>query len=149
VQEYAQKNSSQQKFAQRICLQHRKTARDEKPCWLGWINTMAKCLASSQSEHGWRGALNGLSRNDWKVLGRTLLGHPEFLLIWVKGFLARRVVKFVFIYVWCRVWLGVRASKPAFVANLFTRRILLLKAVSNQKKLHPSFQVSKGAYPIY
>jgi hypothetical protein len=40
-----------------ICLQHRKTAHDEKPSWLGWINTMAKCLASSQSEHGWRAPL--------------------------------------------------------------------------------------------
>jgi hypothetical protein len=30
-------------------------------CRLGWINTMAKCLASSQSEHGWRAPLNGLS----------------------------------------------------------------------------------------
>jgi hypothetical protein len=53
-QEFAQKICSQQKFAHRICWQHRKTAQDEKPCRLGWINTMAKCLASSQSEHGWR-----------------------------------------------------------------------------------------------
>jgi hypothetical protein len=35
---------------------------------------MAKCLASSQSEHGWRAPLNGLSRNGWNVLGRTFLG---------------------------------------------------------------------------
>jgi hypothetical protein len=34
---------------------------------------MAKCLASSQLEHGWRAPLNGLSRNDWNVLGRTFL----------------------------------------------------------------------------
>jgi hypothetical protein len=41
---------SQQKFTHIICSQHRKTAHDEKPCWLGRINTsMAKCLASSQS----------------------------------------------------------------------------------------------------
>ena len=59
------------KFAHRICLQHRKNAHDEKPCRLGWINTMAKCFVSSQSEHGWRAPLNGLSRNGWNVLGRT------------------------------------------------------------------------------
>jgi hypothetical protein len=64
---------SQQKFDHRNCLQHRKTANDEKPCRLGWINTMAKCLASSQSEHGGRAPLNSLSRNGWNVLGRTLL----------------------------------------------------------------------------
>jgi hypothetical protein len=29
------------KFAHRICSQHRKTAHDEKPCRLGWINTIA------------------------------------------------------------------------------------------------------------
>jgi hypothetical protein len=34
---------------------------------------MAKCLASSQSEHGWRAPLNGLSRNGWNVLDRTFL----------------------------------------------------------------------------
>ena len=46
-----------------------------------------------------------------------------------------RLVKFVFIYVVnsfyiqsrSRVWLGVRASKPAFVPNFFLRRILLIK----------------------
>ena len=32
---------SQEKFAHRICSQHRKTAHDEKPCRLGWINTIA------------------------------------------------------------------------------------------------------------
>ncbi len=57
---------SQQKFAYRICLQHRKTAHDEKPCRLGWINTMAECLASSQSEYGWHAPLNGLNCNGWK-----------------------------------------------------------------------------------
>jgi hypothetical protein len=62
---------SQQKFAHRICSQHRKTAHDEKSCRLGWINTMAKCLASSQSELGWHAALNGLSGNGWNVLDRT------------------------------------------------------------------------------
>jgi hypothetical protein len=72
-EEFAQKNFSQQKFAHRICLQHRKTAHDEKPCRLGWINTMAKCFVSSQSEHGWRAPLNGLSGNGWNVLGRTFL----------------------------------------------------------------------------
>jgi hypothetical protein len=40
---------------------------------LGWINMMAKCLASSQSEHGWRAPLNGLSCNGWNVLGQTFL----------------------------------------------------------------------------
>jgi hypothetical protein len=34
---------------------------------------MAKCLASSQSEHGWRAPLNGLSCKDWNVQGRTFL----------------------------------------------------------------------------
>jgi hypothetical protein len=62
------KNCSQQKFAHRICLQHRKTAHNEEPCWLGWINTMAKCLASSQSAHGWRAPRNGLCRNGWNIL---------------------------------------------------------------------------------
>jgi hypothetical protein len=77
-QEFAQKICSQQKFADRICSQHRKTAHDEKPYWLGWINTMAKCLASSQSEHaGWHAPLNGLSRNGWNVLGRTFLKKSE------------------------------------------------------------------------
>jgi hypothetical protein len=65
----------QQKFAHRICSQHRKTAHEEKPCRLGWINTMAKCLASSQSEHGWRAPLNGLSHNGWNVLGQTFQVH--------------------------------------------------------------------------
>jgi hypothetical protein len=69
----AKKICSQQKFAHRICSQHRKTAHDERPCRLGWINTMAKCFVSSQSEHGWRAPLNGLSRNGWNVLGRTFL----------------------------------------------------------------------------
>ena len=32
---------------------------------------MAKCFVSSQSEHGGRAPLNGLSRNGWNVLGRT------------------------------------------------------------------------------
>jgi hypothetical protein len=50
---------SQQKLAHRICSQHR------------WINMMAKCLASFQSEHGWRAPFHGLSRNGWNVLGRT------------------------------------------------------------------------------
>ena len=72
-QEFAPKTCSQQKFAHRICSQHRKTAHDEKPCRLGWINTMAKCFVSSQSEHGWRAPLNGLSRNGWNVLGRNFL----------------------------------------------------------------------------
>jgi hypothetical protein len=56
-----------------ICSQHRKTAHDEKPCRLGWINMMAKCLASFQLEHGWHAPFNGLSRNGWNVLGRTFL----------------------------------------------------------------------------
>jgi hypothetical protein len=72
-QEFAQKDCSQQKFAHRICSQHRKAAHNEEHCWLGWINTMAKCLASSQSAHGWRAPLNGLCRNSWNVLGRTFL----------------------------------------------------------------------------
>jgi hypothetical protein len=59
------------KFAHRICSQHRKTAHGEKPCRLGWINTMAKCFVSSQSEHG--APLNGLRRNGWNVLGQTFL----------------------------------------------------------------------------
>jgi hypothetical protein len=70
------KNCSQQKFAHRICSQHRKTAYDEKPSRLGWINMMAKCLESSQSEHGWRAPLNGLSCNGWNVLGRTFKEGP-------------------------------------------------------------------------
>ena len=70
------KNCSQQKFAHRICLQHRKTAHNEKPCWLGWINTMAKCLASNQSEHRWCAPLNGLICNGWNVLGRTFQELP-------------------------------------------------------------------------
>ena len=72
-QEFAKKNCSQQKFARRICSQHRKTAHDEELCWRGWINSTAKCLASSQSAHGWRAPLNGLCRNGWNVLGRTFL----------------------------------------------------------------------------
>jgi hypothetical protein len=79
-QEFAQKNCSQQKFAHRICSQHRKTAHDGKPCRLGWINTMARCLVSSQSEHGLAGPLNGLSRNGWNVLGRTFLQYMLHLL---------------------------------------------------------------------
>jgi hypothetical protein len=63
-------------LAAEICSQHRKTAHDEKPCQLRWINTMAKCLASSQSEHGWRALLNGLSQNGWNVLGRTFQDGP-------------------------------------------------------------------------
>jgi hypothetical protein len=62
-----------------------------------------------------------------------LLGHPEFLLIWVMGslapcckicfntcgeFLVHREQEL------SKAW---RACKPAFVANLFTRRILLIK----------------------
>jgi hypothetical protein len=34
---------------------------------------MTKCFVSSQSEHGWRASINGLSRNGWNVLGRTFL----------------------------------------------------------------------------
>jgi hypothetical protein len=64
---------SQQKLAHRICSQHRKTAHDEKPCRLGLINTMDKCLASSQSEHGWRAPFNGLSCIGWNLLGQTFL----------------------------------------------------------------------------
>jgi hypothetical protein len=60
-------------------LQHSKTAHDEKPCRLGWINTIAKCFVSSQSEHGWRAPLNGLSRNGWNVLGRTFQVKVEFV----------------------------------------------------------------------
>ena len=71
-QEFAQKICSQQKFAHRICSQHRKIAHDEKPCRLGWINTRAKFLASSQSEHDWRALLYGLSLNGWNVLGPDL-----------------------------------------------------------------------------
>jgi hypothetical protein len=75
---FAQSKNLLQKFAHRICLQHRKTAHDEKPCRLGWINTMAKCLASSLSEHGWRAPLNnGLRHNGWNVLGQTFL-EPSF-----------------------------------------------------------------------
>ena len=70
-QEFAQKICSKQKFAHRICSQDRKSAYDERPCRLGWIITMAKCLALTQSEHGWRASLNGPSRNSWNVLGRT------------------------------------------------------------------------------
>ncbi len=72
---------SQQKFAHRICSLHRKTAHDEKPCRIGWINTMTKCFVSSQSEHGWRAPLNGLSRNGWNVLGRTFLASRRFICI--------------------------------------------------------------------
>jgi hypothetical protein len=75
------KNCSQQKFAHRICLQHRKTAHNEEPCWLGWINTMAKCLASSQLAHGWRAPLNGLCCNGWNMLGRTVLMKYEEVCI--------------------------------------------------------------------
>ena len=71
-QEFAQKICSQQNFAPRICSQHRKIAHDEKPCGLGWIYTTAKFLASSQSEHGWRALLYGLSLNGWNVLGPDL-----------------------------------------------------------------------------
>jgi hypothetical protein len=74
--EFAQKICSQQKFAHRICSQHRKTAHNEKPCRLGWINTMTKCFISSQSEHGWRAALNSLSRNGWNMLGQTFQLSP-------------------------------------------------------------------------
>jgi hypothetical protein len=70
---YAQSKNLLKKFACRICLQHRNTAHNEKPCRLGWINIMAKCLASFQSEHGWRAPFNGLSCNGWNVLGRTFL----------------------------------------------------------------------------
>ena len=70
---FAQSKNMLKKFAHRICLQHRKTAHNEKPCRLGWINIMAKCLASSQSEHSWRTPLNGLSRNNWTMVGRTFL----------------------------------------------------------------------------
>ena len=56
-----------------ICSQNRKTAQNEKPCRLRWINTMAKCLAPCQSEHGWRAPLNVFSCNGWNVLGRTFL----------------------------------------------------------------------------
>jgi hypothetical protein len=85
-QEFAPKICSQQKFAHRICSQHRKTAHDEKPCWLGWINTMAKCFVSSQSEHGWRAPLNGLSRNGWNVLDRTFLEGNKYAGYHRQGF---------------------------------------------------------------
>jgi hypothetical protein len=42
---------------------------------------MAKCLASSQSEHGWRAPLNGLCRNSWNVLGRTFLQCIAHVLV--------------------------------------------------------------------
>ena len=51
-QEFAQKKCSQQKFAHRICSQHRKTAHNEKPCWLGWINTMARDIQANWSTAG-------------------------------------------------------------------------------------------------
>ena len=35
---------------------------------------MAKFLASSQSEHGWRALLYGFSLNGWNVLGPDLPG---------------------------------------------------------------------------
>jgi hypothetical protein len=73
------KKNCSQKSAHRIFLKHRKTAHNEKPCRLGWINVMAKCLASSQSEHGWRAPLNGHSRSGWNVLGRTFLGSGSLL----------------------------------------------------------------------
>jgi hypothetical protein len=77
------KNCSQQKFAHRLGLQHRKTAHsNEEPCWLGWINTMAKCLAESQSVHGWRAPLNGLCCNGWNVLGRTFQPGLFFWLLY-------------------------------------------------------------------
>ena len=65
------RNCSQEKSCPLNLLPANKIAYDEKPCRLGWINTMAKCLASSQSEHGWRAPLYGLSRNGWNVLGPT------------------------------------------------------------------------------
>jgi hypothetical protein len=83
-QEFARKICSQQKFAHRICSKHRKTAHNEKPCRLGWIITMARCLASSQSEQGWRAPLNGLSRNGWNVLGRTFQGYALGLCVRIR-----------------------------------------------------------------
>jgi hypothetical protein len=78
----SQKSNLLKKFAHRICSQRRKTAHDEKPCWFGWINTKAKCLASSQqSEHGWRAPLNGLSCNSWNVLGRTFLEYHLYVVV--------------------------------------------------------------------
>jgi hypothetical protein len=49
---------------------------------LGWINTMAKCLATSQSEHGWRAPINGLSHSGWNVLGQTFLYVRIILIIY-------------------------------------------------------------------
>jgi hypothetical protein len=72
---FAQSKNLLKKFAHRICSQHRKTAHNDHPCRLGWINTMAKCLASSKPEHDWRAPLNGLSRYGWNVLGRTFLWY--------------------------------------------------------------------------
>ena len=57
---------SKQKFAHRICSQHRKIDHNEKPCRLGWINITVK--------FGWRLLLNGLSLNGWNMLELDLPG---------------------------------------------------------------------------
>jgi hypothetical protein len=54
-------------------LNQRRIARDENPCQLRWINTMAKMLARCSSEQGWRAQFNGrnvATRNldGWNVL---------------------------------------------------------------------------------
>jgi hypothetical protein len=67
---YEKQICSEEKIVHWICLlQQRKITLNEKPCRLGWITTVAKMLASSESEHGWWCTqLAGLKLFPWNVL---------------------------------------------------------------------------------
>jgi hypothetical protein len=58
-------------FAYRICWQTEKFADKERPCRLGWINKIAKTVASRQSEDGWRQRSSMSQITAGTCLGRT------------------------------------------------------------------------------
>ena len=62
-------------FAYRICWQTEKFADKERPCRLGWINKIAKIVASRQSEDGWRQRSSMSQITAGTCLGRTFLHH--------------------------------------------------------------------------
>lgn len=72
-------------FAYRICWQTEKFADKERPCRLGWINKIAKIVASRQSEDGWRQRSSMSQITAGTCLGRTFLEGPAIRAkSWIK-----------------------------------------------------------------